>query len=97
MPGVQSIRETALIFIRFRYFDTYMGLIETVTETLKASTQSTNQSGDMVDNSKGAYWCTDCSERIRDVDVEGETPPACPECGQQMTFERSSDTTGCAC
>jgi DNA-directed RNA polymerase subunit RPC12/RpoP len=73
-----------------------MGLLGTLSETLRASTQSTNRGGSG-GQSKGAYWCHDCSERILDLDVEGEGPPACPDCGEEMTFERSPGSTGCAC
>lgn len=46
--------------------------------------------------SKGAYWCDDCDERIRDLDTE-EEPPDRPRCGEEMRFERSPDSGGCAC
>lgn len=73
-----------------------MSVLSTVRELLEASSQSANRgAGDAT--SKGAYWCDDCGERIRDVDVQGETPPACPECGDEMTFERAAASTGCAC
>lgn len=71
-----------------------MGVLGTIKEVLAASSQSTNR-GSGVEESEGAYWCTDCSERI--LDVEGEEAPACPECGAEMSFERSTGTTGCAC
>jgi Zn finger protein HypA/HybF involved in hydrogenase expression len=74
-----------------------MGLIDTVSETLQASTESANRGGGVGDDSAGAYWCHDCSERVRDVDVEGDGPPNCPACGEEMGFERSSSSTGCAC
>lgn len=74
-----------------------MGLLTTITEAFKASTQATNR-GDITENeSAGAYWCHDCQERIRDVDVEGTGAPDCPTCGNGMEFERSTGTTGCAC
>jgi DNA-directed RNA polymerase subunit RPC12/RpoP len=41
--------------------------------------------------------CHDCSERVLDIDVEGDEPPTCPDCGEEMTFERSPGSTGCAC
>lgn len=47
--------------------------------------------------SKGAYWCHDCNERVLDLDVAGEESPACPTCGEPMAFERSYDSAGCAC
>jgi rRNA maturation endonuclease Nob1 len=74
-----------------------MGLVGSITETLKASTESANRGGDTGDSSKGAYWCHDCAERIRDVDVEGENSPDCPDCGAAMEFKRSPSSTGCAC
>lgn len=74
-----------------------MGILGTVTETLKASTESANRSDGTGDGSTGAYWCHDCAERIRDVDVDGEGSPDCPECGGEMEFERSPSSTGCAC
>jgi rubrerythrin len=73
-----------------------MGLLGTITDTLKASTQSTDRGGSN-EQSKGAYWCHDCSERLLDLDVEGEGPPSCPSCGDEMEFERSPGSTGCAC
>ncbi len=53
----------------------------------------------------GAFWCHDCENRLRldavaDADVDDPTtvePPTCPDCGDQMEFERSSNVTGCAC
>jgi rubrerythrin len=73
-----------------------MGLLDTLKETFEASTQSTNRGGG-TQESKGAYWCHDCAERILDLNVEGKTPPACPVCGDDMEFERSPGSTGCAC
>jgi DNA-directed RNA polymerase subunit RPC12/RpoP len=75
-----------------------MGIIDTITDTFKASTSSPNR-GEGADEATGAYWCHDCSERILDVDVdvEGDGPPACPTCGDEMEFERSAGSTGCAC
>ena len=74
-----------------------MGVLSTIRETLRASTQSADR-GDVTENeSKGAYWCHDCDERLRDTDVAGEGPPSCPDCGEEMTFERSMGSTGCAC
>ncbi|SHH10616.1 hypothetical protein [Halobaculum gomorrense] len=74
-----------------------MGLLGTLTETLKASTESPNRGGDQTAESEGAYWCHDCDERLLDLDVTGEGPPSCPECGDDMEFERSPGSTGCAC
>ncbi|WP_435196623.1 hypothetical protein [Natronomonas sp. EA1] len=73
-----------------------MGLLNTVKDVLAASSSSTNR-GTSTNESKGAYWCHDCSERLLDLDVPGEGPPACPECGDEMEFERSPGSTGCAC
>ncbi|AUV83693.1 hypothetical protein C2R22_20275 [Salinigranum rubrum] len=73
-----------------------MGLFSTLSETLRASTSSTDRGGSG-EQSKGAYWCHDCSERLLDLDVEGDEPPTCPDCGAEMTFERSPGSTGCAC
>ncbi|GAA0458597.1 zinc-ribbon domain-containing protein [Halococcus dombrowskii] len=74
-----------------------MGFTNTIKETLQASTESANRGGGKGDGSKDAYWCHDCAERVRDVDVKGEEPPDCPDCGAMMEFERSPSTTGCAC
>jgi hypothetical protein len=64
-----------------------MRLVGIITETLKASTEAANRGG-TGDSSAGAYWCHDCDERIRDMDVEGDDPPDCPDCGAAMEFER---------
>ncbi|MBX0321881.1 hypothetical protein EGH21_02430 [Halomicroarcula sp. F13] len=74
-----------------------MSILTTVKEVLQASTQSANRGDVTEEMSNGAYWCDDCDERIRDVDVEGEGPPDCPTCGDEMRFERSQGSTGCAC
>lgn len=75
-----------------------MGLLGTISEVLQASSESPNRGdGDGAGESEGAYWCHDCDHRIRDVDVEGDGPPACPDCGDPMEFERSAAATGCAC
>lgn len=77
-----------------------MSVIGTVREMLAASSQSADRGTEEAE-SKGAFWCNDCGVRIRDVDVEGEVdvddPPTCPECGDEMQFERSAASTGCAC
>jgi hypothetical protein len=73
-----------------------MGLLSTITDTLKASSSSSNR-GSGASESKGAYWCHDCRERRRDTDVVGDDAPACPACGDEMEFERSPGSTGCAC
>lgn len=74
-----------------------MGIFSTVKNVFEASTESANRGGGTGDGSKGAYWCLDCNERIRDVDVAGDEPPSCPSCGSEMEFERSPSSTGCAC
>jgi Zn finger protein HypA/HybF involved in hydrogenase expression len=74
-----------------------MSVLNTVKEVLQASTQDTNRGADTTTESKGAYWCHDCSERIIDLDVEGDGAPECPSCGKDMDFERSAGSTGCAC
>ena len=68
-----------------------MSIIDSVKEALtpRPSTKSRPDDG-----SKGAYWCDDCDVRIRDVDLEGEE--TCPECGEEMRFERASGRS-CAC
>jgi hypothetical protein len=77
-----------------------VGLLDTVTEALAASTSTTGRNDR---ESAGAYWCHDCSERVLDLEAEagagaeGEAAPDCPSCGEAMTFERSTDSTGCAC
>jgi hypothetical protein len=77
-----------------------MSVLGTVREILEASGQSSNR-GEGQAESKGAFWCDDCSVRIRDVEVEGradpDDPPSCPDCGDEMHFERSAASTGCAC
>jgi len=72
-----------------------MGIVNTVREILEASSQSTNR-GPGTEGPKGAYWCNDCTERIPAADAESE-PPSCPECGEEMEFERSPGSTSCAC
>jgi len=63
-----------------------MGLFSTVKETLAASTQSTDR-GEGTNESKGAYWCHDCAERIPDFEVDGEaTPDYAPETGEQPVW-----------
>jgi predicted RNA-binding Zn-ribbon protein involved in translation (DUF1610 family) len=67
-----------------------MGLIDSVRDAIA----SPSPKGRPDDGSKGAYWCDDCGVRIRDVELEGE--PVCPECGDEMRFERSAGRD-CAC
>lgn len=74
-----------------------MSVINTVKGILQASTQDPNRGANKTSESKGAYWCHDCSERVLDLDVEGEGTPDCPSCGDEMVFERSAGSTGCAC
>lgn len=69
-----------------------MSILATVREFFEGAGTATT-----TDGSKGAYWCHDCGERIRDVDHDGETPPSCPACGDEMEFERSPGTSSCAC
>ncbi|KYH27092.1 hypothetical protein HAPAU_09820 [Halalkalicoccus paucihalophilus] len=66
-----------------------MGVIATVKELLGGPERTTSRS-------KGAYWCDECDERILDLDTDAE-PPVCPSCGEEMRFERSPDSGGCAC
>jgi Zn finger protein HypA/HybF involved in hydrogenase expression len=73
-----------------------MSVIDTVRDILEASTQNPNRGGGTAE-SKGAYWCHDCEERVLDLDVEGDDAPDCPQCGEEMSFERSAGSTGCAC
>lgn len=79
-----------------------MGIFDTVTEAFASSAQRAPGEGSEGD-STGAYWCDDCSTRVRDVDVDdeglardAEGTPLCPDCGETMRFERASGT-GCAC
>jgi len=65
-----------------------MGLLDSITSAFESPTDRSD------DDSKGAYWCDDCDNRIRDVDIEGE--PNCPGCGDEMRFERSTGRD-CAC
>ena len=66
-----------------------MGLLDSITEAF--SSPATDRPDD---GSKGAYWCDDCGVRIRDVDLDGE--PVCPDCGDEMRFERATGRD-CAC
>ncbi len=78
-----------------------MGLLDTVSEMFEASTRRSPSTSE--DGSAGSYWCRECANRVRDVDVDDEGleldadgTPRCPDCGETMTFERVSGT-GCAC
>lgn len=73
-----------------------MSVLATVKDIIEASTQSPNRGGAGEPESKGAYWCTDCDHRLRDLDAESDDPD-CPECGGEMEFERASPSSGCAC
>ena len=73
-----------------------MSVFSTVKEFLQASNESTNHGSDPTKQSEGAYWCHDCDERTLDLNAEVE-PPACPDCGDEMEFERSASSAGCAC
>lgn len=74
-----------------------MSILSTVKDIMEASDQSPNRGDTTGEQSKGAYWCYDCKERLLDLDVDGDTPPACPSCGAEMEFDRSAGSTGCAC
>jgi DNA-directed RNA polymerase subunit RPC12/RpoP len=71
-----------------------MGLIDNVRDAFA----SPSPKGRPDDGSEGAYWCDDCDNRLRDVelDVEPGEDVACPDCGEPMRFERSSGRD-CAC
>lgn len=73
-----------------------MSILDTISEVLQASSQNPNR-GKPGNEAAGAYWCHDCEERIPASDVEGESTPSCPTCGDEMEFERSVGSTGCAC
>jgi predicted RNA-binding Zn-ribbon protein involved in translation (DUF1610 family) len=68
-----------------------MSFIDSVKDALVAGPSAKSQPDD---GSKGAYWCDDCDNRIRDVDLEGE--PVCPDCGEEMRFKRATGRD-CAC
>ena len=68
-----------------------MSILDSVKEALTSQPDAKSRPDD---GSKGAYWCDDCSVRIRDVELEGE--PVCPDCGEEMRFERSAGRD-CAC
>ncbi|MGZ0747348.1 MULTISPECIES: hypothetical protein [unclassified Haloparvum] len=79
-----------------------MGIVDTITSAFEASTnRAPDEGGD--DGSKGSFWCDDCGNRVRDVEVEregletdGEGTPFCPDCGDEMRFERATGSS-CAC
>lgn len=68
-----------------------MSLLSSVRELFESPERT-----DPSQESNGAYWCHDCSERVLDLDVEGDQPPDCPDCGEEMDFERANNV-GCAC
>ncbi|MFC7156423.1 hypothetical protein ACFQPA_13320 [Halomarina halobia] len=70
-----------------------MGLISTIRDALEPPERTSDRSDT---ESSGAYWCHDCGVRLLDAEV-GSDDPACPECGEALTFERSPDSAGCAC
>jgi Zn finger protein HypA/HybF involved in hydrogenase expression len=79
-----------------------MGIVNKVSAALSGSTGSGADDVE-VDASRGAYWCDDCSVRVRDVTIEDEGldrdeagTPLCPDCGGSMRFERTY-ADGCAC
>lgn len=74
-----------------------MSVLRSVREVLGASTRNPSRGDDSTAESEGAYWCHDCGERMLDLDVEGTDPPTCPDCGDEMAFEQSIGSTGCAC
>jgi len=71
-----------------------MGLIDSVKEALA----SPSPKGRPDDGSKGAYWCDDCGVRIRDVETDAgpDEDVTCPDCDEEMRFERSTGRD-CAC
>lgn len=73
-----------------------MSVINTVKRFLKPSTSSPDRSNPEKEVSKGAYWCDDCDVRRNDLEVESDDPE-CPECGDEMRFERAAASTGCGC
>lgn len=71
-----------------------MSIIGTIKEVFdETTTKSDAGSGKPV----GAYWCYDCEQRILETEVDGDEAPPCPDCGEEMTFERSAGTADCAC
>lgn len=80
-----------------------MGIVSTIEAALTGESAGAEGSDGTEAESTGAYWCDDCSVRVRDVDVEAERldrddegTPVCPDCGASMRFERSH-ADGCAC
>jgi Zn finger protein HypA/HybF involved in hydrogenase expression len=73
-----------------------MGFLGTV-RSLLAAVAETKPRDVRTEQSTGAYWCDDCSERIPEAAVADPGPPNCPSCGGEMYFERSPGTANCAC
>lgn len=71
-----------------------MSLVDTVRDVLADAGTDSERTREP---SKGSYWCRDCAERIPDFEHDGDDPPACPECGDEMSFERTPDSGSCAC
>lgn len=76
-----------------------MGIIDVVSSAFAPDTENVAAS----EQSDGAYWCDDCGVRVRDVDVDDDGlaladdgTPECPDCGDEMRFERSH-ADDCAC
>lgn len=74
-----------------------MSVLNTVKELFEASAEPSDRDDLEVMQSKGAYWCHDCDERVSAAMVEREETPTCSECGDEMAFEPSPPTTGCGC
>ena len=55
---------------------------------------STAESHHTKQESAGAYWCDDCGLRLRETAVESDTP-RCPDCDEEMRFERSMQGIHC--
>ena len=72
-----------------------MSIVSSLRRVVAGAT--TDGDADSSGSSRGAYWCHDCSERIPAADAPDDATPACPGCGEEMTFERTPDTGGCAC
>lgn len=71
-----------------------MGLLNSMRDLLGESSQRAKPGASQ---SAGAYWCHVCNERIPEAEAPEDTPPPCPSCGEEMTFERSPGTANCAC